>query len=31
LMIRGTPGIIFADGGRVGGAIPLAEFETRLK
>jgi thiol:disulfide interchange protein DsbC len=31
LMIRGTPGIIFADGGRVGGAIPLDEFENRLK
>jgi len=31
LMIRGTPGIIFADGGRVGGAISAEEFEKRLK
>ena len=31
LMIRGTPGILFADGGRVGGAIPMDEFEKRLK
>jgi thiol:disulfide interchange protein DsbC len=30
LMIKGTPGIIFADGSRVGGAIPQDEFEKRL-
>lgn len=31
LMIRGTPAIFFADGSRVGGAIPKKELEKRLK
>ena len=31
LMVRGTPGIFFADGSRVGGAIPKEEVEKRLK
>ena len=31
LMVRGTPAIFFADGSRVGGAIPKEEIEKRLK
>ncbi len=31
LMVRGTPALFFADGSRVGGAIPKAEIEKRLK
>ena len=31
LMVRGTPAIFFADGSRVGGAIPKDELEKRLK
>jgi thiol:disulfide interchange protein DsbC len=31
LMVRGTPAIFFADGSRVGGAIPKDEIEKRLK
>ena len=31
LMVRGTPAIFFADGSRVGGAIPKEELEKRLK
>lgn len=31
LMVRGTPAIFFADGSRVGGAIPKNELEKRLK
>lgn len=31
LMVRGTPAIFFADGSRVGGAIPKKELEKRLK
>lgn len=31
LMVRGTPAIFFEDGSRVGGAIPKAEIEKRLK
>jgi thiol:disulfide interchange protein DsbC len=31
LMVRGTPAIFFADGSRVGGAIPKGEIEKRLK
>lgn len=31
LMVRGTPGIFFADGSRVGGAIPAEEIEKHLK
>ena len=31
LMVRGTPGIFFADGSRVGGAIPADEIEKHLK
>jgi thiol:disulfide interchange protein DsbC len=31
LMVRGTPALFFADGGRVGGAIPKEEIEKRLK
>ncbi|WP_371820205.1 DsbC family protein [Verticiella alkaliphila] len=30
LRVRGTPTIIFADGTRVGGALPRAAFEERL-
>jgi thiol:disulfide interchange protein DsbC len=31
LMVRGTPAIFFADGSRVGGAIPKEEIEKRLQ
>lgn len=31
LMVRGTPALFFADGSRVGGAIPKEEIEKRLK
>lgn len=31
LMVRGTPGLFFADGSRVGGAIPKDEIEKRLQ
>ncbi len=31
LMVRGTPGLFFADDTRVGGAIPKDEIEKRLK
>jgi len=31
LMVRGTPALFFADGSRVGGAIPKADIEKRLK
>ncbi|MEI6836682.1 MAG: DsbC family protein [Alcaligenaceae bacterium] len=31
LMVRGTPGLFFADGSRVGGAIPREEIEKRLR
>jgi thiol:disulfide interchange protein DsbC len=31
LMVRGTPGLFFADGSRVGGAIPKEEVEKRLQ
>jgi thiol:disulfide interchange protein DsbC len=31
LMVRGTPGLFFADGSRVGGAIPKEEIEKRLQ
>jgi len=31
LMVRGTPALFFADGSRVGGAIPKAEIEKRLQ
>lgn len=31
LMVRGTPALFFADGSRVGGAIPKDELEKRLK
>lgn len=31
LMVRGTPALFFADGTRVGGAIPREEIEKRLK
>lgn len=31
LMVRGTPALFFADGSRVGGAIPRDEIEKRLK
>ena len=31
LMVRGTPGIFFADGSRVGGAIPKDDIEKRLQ
>ena len=31
LMVRGTPALFFADGSRVGGAIPKAEIEKKLK
>lgn len=31
LMVRGTPALFFADGSRVGGAIPKQEIEKRLK
>lgn len=30
LMVRGTPAIIFADGSRVNGALPLAALEKKL-
>jgi thiol:disulfide interchange protein DsbC len=30
LMVRGTPAIIFADGSRVNGALPLAELKKKL-
>jgi thiol:disulfide interchange protein DsbC len=29
-MVRGTPAIIFADGSRVNGALPLAELKKKL-
>lgn len=31
LMVRGTPGLFFVDGSRVGGAIPREEIEKRLQ
>ena len=31
LMVRGTPALFFADGSRVGGAIPKEELEKRLE
>jgi thiol:disulfide interchange protein DsbC len=31
LMVRGTPGLFFADGSRVGGAIPKEDIEKRLQ
>ncbi|MDO9025681.1 DsbC family protein [Zwartia sp.] len=31
LMVRGTPALFFADGSRVGGAIPKADIEKRLQ
>jgi len=31
LMVRGTPALFFADGSRVGGAIPKEEIEKRLR
>jgi thiol:disulfide interchange protein DsbC len=31
LMVRGTPGLFFADGSRVGGAIPKEDVEKRLQ
>lgn len=31
LMVKGTPAIFFADGSRVGGAIPASEIEKKLK
>jgi thiol:disulfide interchange protein DsbC len=31
LMVRGTPALFFADGSRVGGAIPKEEIEKRLQ
>lgn len=31
LMVRGTPALFFADGSRVGGAIPKEDIEKRLK
>jgi len=31
LMVRGTPGLFFADGSRVGGAIPKDDIEKRLQ
>ena len=31
LMVRGTPGLFFTDGTRVGGAIPKEEIEKRLQ
>ena len=31
LMVQGTPALFFADGSRVGGAIPQDEIEKRLK
>jgi thiol:disulfide interchange protein DsbC len=31
LMVRGTPALFFADGSRVGGAIPKEDIEKRLQ